>query len=126
MRFTRTAEILRCLFFIEWKNQRQWSQAQISAANGINASAYLSLKVNLDVLCRKTFIPSKPPGQPPSAPNNTSENSDTRGFDADARHLSKPNAMNVAAVNTANQSAANESIILKGGNVLTFLSWIGV
>src|SRR6185312_16305616 len=94
---------LRCLFFIEWKNQRQCSQAQISATNGISAIAYLSLKVTLAVLCRKTFMPSKPPGQPPSAPSNASENSNTRGFDPDARRLSNPNAMNVTALSTANQ-----------------------
>jgi hypothetical protein len=126
MRFTRTAEILRCLFFIEWKNYRQCIQAQTSAANGTKAKAYLSLKVSLVVLCRKTFMPSKPPGHPPSAPNNASENSDTRRFDPEARHLSKPNAVKVTAFSAVNQIVANESIFLTGGNVLAFRACFGV
>src|ERR1022692_4107582 len=58
-------------------------------------------------------MPSNPPGQPPSAPNITRMDSDTRQPDRCALHLSNPNTRNVAALNAANQMAANESGIFK-------------
>ncbi len=57
---------------------RQCHHAQISAANGISARAYLNLNVHLAVLCRKRFMPMSPPGQPPMAPNSTRDISETR------------------------------------------------
>ena len=93
---------------------------------GISARAYLNLNVHLAVLCRNTIMPSKPPGQPPSAPNITRMDSDTRQPDRCALHLSNPNTRNVAALNAANQMAANESWIFKRGLVLAFYFQIGV
>ena len=93
--------------------QRQWNQAQTSAANGISARAYLNLNVHLAVLCRNTIMPRNPPGQPPSAPNITRIDSETRQPERCALRLSNPNTRNVAALNAANQMAANESGIFK-------------
>ena len=104
---------------------RQCCQAQTSPTNGINARAYLSLKLNFAVLCRNTFMPSKPPGQPPTAPSHASVDSGTRRLEPPARHLSKPNVIKATTLNTANQIAANESKVLKrenrmGNHSLTF------
>jgi hypothetical protein len=52
--------------------------------------------------------------------------SDTRQPDRCALHLSNPNTRNVAALNAANQMAANESWIFKRGLVLAFYFQIGV
>ena len=71
-------------------------------------------------------MPSNPPGQPPSAPNITRIDSDTRQPERCALHLSNPNTRNVAALNAANQMAANESEILKRGHILPFCFQIGV
>ena len=65
-------------------------------------------------------MPSNPPGQPPSAPNITRTDSDTRQPDRCALHLSNPNTRNAAALNAANQMAANESGIFKRGLILAF------
>src|ERR1017187_6063360 len=88
---------------------------------GISARTYLNLNVHLAVLCRNTIMPSKPPGQPPSAPNITRIDSDTRQPDRCALHLSNPNTRNVAALIGANQMAANESWIFKRGLVFSIL-----
>ena len=71
-------------------------------------------------------MPNNPPGQPPSAPNITRMDSDTRQPERRALHLSNPNTRNVAALNAANQMAANESGIFKCGLVLAFYLQIGV
>ncbi len=97
--------------------QRQWSQSQISVAKGIRARKYFSLKVHLAVLCRNTIIPSNPPSQPPSAPNITRANSDTRQPERCARHLSNPNMRKAAALHAASQMTAMESGIFKGGGI---------
>jgi hypothetical protein len=65
-------------------------------------------------------------GQPPSAPNITRMDSDTRQPERCALHLSNPNTRNVAALNAANQMAANESGIFNCGLVLAFYLQIGV
>src|SRR4029077_2011821 len=85
-RLHTATDTVRCLSFIEMTDgglncQRQRSQAQISAANGINASAYLNLNVHLAVLCRNTIMPSKPPAQPPRAPSVVRNDSGTRPRD---------------------------------------------
>ena len=51
---------------------------------------------------------------------------DTRQPERCALHLSNPNTRNVAALNAANQMAANESWIFKRGLVLAFYFQIGV
>ena len=93
---------------------------------GISARAYLNLNVHLAVLCRNTIMPSKPPGQPPSAPNITRIDSDTRQPERCALHLSNPNTRKLAALNAANQMAADESGFFKRGLVLAFCFQIGV
>ena len=65
-------------------------------------------------------MPSNPPGQPPSAPNITRTDSATRQPDRCALHLSNPKTRNAAALNAANQMAANESGIFKRGLILAF------
>jgi hypothetical protein len=52
--------------------------------------------------------------------------SDTRQPDRCALHLSNPNTRNVAALNAANQMAANESGFFKRGLILAFCFQIGV
>jgi|SRR5579863_1987083 len=98
--------------------QRQCNHAQTSAAKGIKASEYLSLKDGLAVLCRNNIIPSNPPGQPPKMPSLIRSHSEARQPPRVACHLSRPKAMNAAILNPANQRAANASIFLKRGIIL--------
>jgi hypothetical protein len=84
---------------------RQRSHTQISAAKGIKARVYLSLNGVLEVLCRKTFMPTKPPSQPPSAPHRIRVRSDTRRPEQLARHLSKPNMRNAKPFSARNRVA---------------------
>jgi len=57
-------------------------------------------------------MPINPRSQPPSAPSSASDDSETRLPERDAFHLSIPNAKNVTALNTANQTKAMLSAFL--------------
>jgi len=97
--------------------QRQCHQAQISAANGSSARPYFSLKVHFAVLCRNSFIPIIPPGQPPNAPSSARVISGMRRPDLAALHLSKPNAVKEQRFIAENQMMQNRSNVFRRAKV---------
>lgn len=70
-------------------------------------------------------MPTSPPGQPPQTPSNTRVSSEILCPERPARHLSNPNARKVTTLKVANQTAANESRLFTGGEVLPRATLLG-
>src|SRR5216684_395478 len=81
------------------------------AAQIKKARVNLNRKDDLADLCRKRTMPSSPPGQPPNALANKSEDSGMRRAPLrPARHLSKPNRRKAQALRTPTHASKSWSM----------------